>query len=65
MQVVKEQLERPKFEDSLQGVLELTKSVSLTETLLAADLDVDAAELNLGGTSLQQAVTSLLPPEAL
>ena len=65
MQVVKEQLERPKFEDSLQGVMELTKSVSLTETLLAADLDVDAAELSLGGTSLQQAVTSLLPPEAL
>jgi len=33
------QLKKPRFEDGLEGVLHLANSVSLTDTLKAADLD--------------------------
>ena len=40
VEIVKTQLRQPKFEQGMEGVLELAESVDLTSALLAADLDV-------------------------
>ena len=65
VQVIKEQLDRPKFEDGLEGILELAKSVSLTDTLLAADLDIAGKSTSLAGNVAQQTVSSVLSPESV
>ena len=39
------QLKKPRFEDGLEGVLHLANSVSLTDTLQAADLDASVGEV--------------------
>lgn len=65
VQVVKEQLDRPKFEDGLEGILELAKSVSLTDTLLAADLDIAGESTSLAGNVAQQTVSSVWSPESV
>ncbi len=65
VQVIKEQLDRPKFEDGLEGILELAKSVSLTDTLLAADLDIAGESTSLAGNVAQQTVSSVLSPESV
>ena len=36
------ELKRPRFEEGLEGVLNLANSISLTDTLAAADLDSSA-----------------------
>ncbi len=38
------QLKKPRFEDGLEGVLHLANSVSLTDTLKAADLDASVGQ---------------------
>ena len=38
------QLKKPRFEDGLEGVLHLANSVSLKDTLQAADLDVSVGQ---------------------
>ena len=40
VEIVKTQLRQPKFEQGMEGVLELAESVDLGSALLAADLDV-------------------------
>ncbi|DBA92428.1 hypothetical protein WJX77_009083 [Trebouxia sp. C0004] len=65
VQVIKEQLDRPKFEDGLEGILELAKSVSLTDTLLAADLNIVGESTSLAGNVAQQTVSSILLPESV
>ncbi len=65
VQVVKEQLDQPMFQDGLQGVLELAKSVSLTDTLLAADLDIAAEGTSLAGSADVQTVSSVLSSETV
>lgn len=40
VEVIRCQLRQAKFNDGLQGVLELAESIDLTSTLLAADLQV-------------------------
>ena len=39
-EVIRVQLSQPKFENGLQGVLELAESIDLSSTLLTADLSV-------------------------
>ena len=36
------EMKRPRFEEDLEGVLDLADSISLKDTLTAADLDVNA-----------------------
>ena len=42
VEVVRNQLNNAKFDDGLEGVLQLAESTDLTSTLLAADLDVSS-----------------------
>lgn len=46
LSVVQEELKRPRFDDGLEGVLELCNSISLTDILQAADLETSAQESN-------------------
>lgn len=65
VQVIKEQLDRPKFQDGLEGILELAKSVSLTDTLLAADLDIVGEGKSLTESPAVQNVISVLSSESV
>ncbi|DBA79451.1 TPA: hypothetical protein ACH3X2_007723 [Trebouxia sp. C0005] len=44
VEIIKGQLKKPRFEDGLEGVLHLANSVSLKDTLQAADLDVSVGQ---------------------
>lgn len=44
VEIIKGQLKKPRFEDGLEGVLHLANSVSLTDTLKAADLDASVGQ---------------------
>ena len=58
IEVVRTQLRQPKFEDGMEGVLELAESVDLTAALLAADLDVkDPQRSEAAAASISSALT--------
>lgn len=44
VEIIKGQLKKPRFEDGLEGILHLANSVSLTDTLKAADLDASVGQ---------------------
>ncbi|KAL0044911.1 hypothetical protein WJX82_001842 [Trebouxia sp. C0006] len=44
VEIIKGQLKKPRFEDGLEGVLHLANSVSLKDTLKAADLDASVGQ---------------------
>ncbi|KAL0040544.1 hypothetical protein WJX77_010258 [Trebouxia sp. C0004] len=44
VEIIKGQLKKPRFEDGLEGILHLANSVSLTDTLQAADLDATVGQ---------------------
>ena len=65
MEVIRTQLKQPKFEDGLEGVLELAQNIDLTSTLLAADLEqVKGPHMPLE-TAAATMVSVLTPEEAI
>ncbi|KAL3161315.1 hypothetical protein ABBQ38_009669 [Trebouxia sp. C0009 RCD-2024] len=59
LNILKAELRQPRFEEGLEDVLELVKSLSLTEILQAADLDMKAngSGVSPAGADLQAAQT--------
>ena len=62
-EVIKTQLRQPKFENGLQGVLELAESINLSSTLLA-DLGDVRTPGHLAAAAAATAGSLLLPEEA-
>lgn len=61
MEVIRAQLKQSKFEDGLEGVLELAQNIDLTSTLLAADLEHVKGPLPL--ETAAATIASVLTPE--
>lgn len=66
LQVIKMQLERSRYEDGLEGVLDLANSIDLTDILFAEDIDVDLRAVQLGEKVIDRInkVASAITPDA-